>query len=489
MVEVLPGLSELEEERIELTPIFAEAPFCSPASAYDVLRKGAKYSFLLESAEGPEKVARYSFIGADPEAVLSFGEKLKLSGKGPIFKIAKKYARGNPVDALRSVMRHISVGGSVGPVFFGGAVGFISYDFVRRLERIPDKNQDPLEQPEALFMLFRDSVVIDHLQRKTIIFASALKKGLKREYADAKKRVQNIAGKLEKLPELNVSFKDRRSVACRSNVGKGDFIRMVSRAKERIFAGDIIQAVISRRLETDYNADPFLAYLALKKINPSPYMYYLEAGGLKIAGTSPEMLIRVENRTATTRPIAGTRPRGNDLKEDSELEKSLLADPKERAEHIMLVDLARNDLGRVCKPASVKVGEFMAIEKYSHVQHIVSNVEGVLRDDYDSYDTLKACFPAGTVSGAPKIKAMEIIDNLENIRRGIYAGGIGYFSFTGNMDTAIAIRTLLFTNGKAYVQAGAGIVADSIPEKEFEETENKGRGMIRAIELALGAGK
>jgi len=489
MVEVLPKLSELEEEQAELVPIFAQVPFCNPAAAYGALRKGAEYSFLLESAEGAEKLARYSFIGANPEAVLSFDGRLSITGKGALFSLAKKYAKGNPVDALQSVMGHIKVCEQGGPAFFGGAVGFLSYDFVRRLENIPDKNKDPLSQPEALFMLFRDSVVVDHVEGKTIIFASALREGFKREYAQAKKRIQYVARMISQAKEPKVDFGKPKPVVCRSNLTRDEFVGMVSRAKEHIFAGDIVQTVLSRRIETDYASDPFLAYLALKKTNPSPYMYYLELGGLKIAGTSPEMLIRVENRIATTRPIAGTRPRGKDPVEDVKLETDLLADPKERAEHVMLVDLARNDLGRVCKPASVKVTDFMGIEKYSHVQHIVSNVEGVLRDGHDSYGTLKACFPAGTVSGAPKVKAMEIIDNLENTRRGIYAGGIGYFSFTGNMDTAIAIRTLLFKGKKAYVQAGAGIVADSVPEKEFEETENKGRGMIRAIELALGAVK
>jgi len=371
-------------------------------------------------------------------------------------------------------------------------VGYVGYDVVRQIEpklMVSDKNPDDLKVPSMLFLLTDTILVFDHVKRKIIIISNADVAGnAQKAYLEACGRVDKLEKRLKKpLPpekpiKLGVS---KASKKMQSNMTQKQYEAIVEKAKEYIRAGDIIQVVPSQRFESPFKGDPFNVYRALRMINPSPYMYYLKLGNMQIAGTSPEVMVRLENGEATVRPIAGTRKRGKDKAEDQALEKELLASEKERAEHIMLVDLGRNDLGRVCDYGSVRVTEEMVIERYSHVMHIVSNVSGRLQKGKDAVDLLAATFPAGTVSGAPKVRAMEIIDELENRKRGIYAGCVGYFGFSGEMDTCITIRTILFKDKKAYIQAGGGVVSDSIPAQEYQETVNKAKAMFRAIEMGM----
>jgi len=375
------------------------------------------------------------------------------------------------------------------PRFHGGAVGFISYDMVRFFEKLPDTTTDDLQMPDCFFMLTDTILVFDHVNHKIKVVSNAHinggKRAIDKAYSAATAKIEEIISALKRPVEYRSTAQGHwDGDKVRSNFTEGEYEKAVYAAKEYIKAGDIVQVVPSQRLSVPVSADGFDIYRALRTINPSPYMYYLKLGELKIAGSSPEVMVRMEDGVVTMRPIAGTARRGATDEEDSELARELLSDPKERAEHVMLVDLGRNDVGRVCEYGSVKVDELMVIEKYSHVMHIVSNVVGKLRKDKDAFDVLRACLPAGTVSGAPKIRAMEIIDELEPSRRGPYAGAVGYFSFSGNADTAIAIRTILIKDGIAHVQAGGGVVADSIPEKEYQETLNKAKACMRAIQLA-----
>ena len=450
-----------------------------PVDVYAALR-GRGNAFLLESAIFGEKIARYSFLGAEPEMVISLkNHLLRFNGR-------EEHVR-NPLRALRRFVDYEVVPTTKRlPKFFGGLVGFFAYDVVRYFEEIGNSTKDDLQHEDALFLLARDVVVFDHWREEILLISSMMledEADLEGEYARAKRALEALEGTVRSA--ARVSFTPRRAEEpeVRSNFSRHAFEEAVKRAKEYIYAGEIFQVVLSQRFEVPFSGDPFEVYLALKKINPSPYMYCLELEDKAIVGSSPEILVRVEGRKVVTRPIAGTRPRGKDVVEDEALAREMLNDEKERAEHVMLVDLGRNDIGKVARFGSVTVDEFMSIEKYSHVQHMVSNVVGELREDKDAFDALEACFPAGTVSGAPKVRAMQIIEELEPTRRGIYAGAVGYFSFSGDMDFAIAIRTIGFQNGKAYVQAGAGIVADSVPEREYEETRNKGRGMLRAIAM------
>jgi anthranilate synthase component 1 len=366
-------------------------------------------------------------------------------------------------------------------------VGYIGYDAVRFFEKLPDKNPDDLGLPD-LFFIFTDTILIFDRVRHTIKIVSNayITDGAENAYRDAVAKIEKIekaltaplpAKQLEVMPEA-------ADIPFNSNLRKEEFESIVRKAKKYIRDGDVIQVVLSQRLEARTKASPFNIYRALRSINPSPYNFYMQLGDVHLIGSSPEIHVRCEDGTVEVRPIAGTRPRGKTEADDLLLEKDLLDDPKERAEHIMLVDLGRNDIGRVCVYGTVKPEELMVIERYSHVMHIVSDVKGKLRPDKDSFDVLRASFPAGTVSGSPKIRAMEIIDELENVRRGPYAGAVGYFSFTGNLDSCITIRTIIMKGKKAYVQAGAGIVADSVPSKEYEETLNKARAMLRAIAMA-----
>lgn len=473
-----------------LIPVYMDviADMETPVSAFRKIEKGSDFAFLLESVEGGENMGRYSFLAKDPSIVFKSKDNevdvfyFKHSNYEDDFS-----AQTNPLEALRDILkRYKPVIDPNLPPFFGGAVGYIGYNMIRSFEDIPDKNPDDLSLPDCFFM-FTDTVLIfDHVMHKIKIVSNAHVMGdPEKAYDEAVNKIERLNQKLKiakpiKPEKLNGKYK----LKYKSNFKKEEFEQAVEKCKEYILAGDIFQVVISQRLKTQLKTDPFNVYRALRIINPSPYMYYLKFGELKIVGSSPEILVKVNNNKVTLRPIAGTRKRGSTPQEDEALIKDLLSDPKELAEHIMLVDLGRNDCGRVSKFGTVKPTDLMVIEKYSHVLHIVSNVEGELDDGKDSFDVLAACFPAGTVTGAPKIRAMEIIDEIENVKRGPYAGVVGYFGYNGSLDSAITIRTIVIKDDTAYVQAGAGIVADSVPEKEYEETLMKATGMLRAIELA-----
>jgi len=481
-----------------IIPLCAELPLpaISPLDVYTSTRNGN--GFLLESMEGSEKIARYSFIGIDPEFVVSLGDGITVRGKDPFVAIAKEPEGDTPVDQIRSILSRFHYVNVKAPRFFGGMVGYFAYDCVNSLfKKVWEKKsfsgvRDPNRCPDASFMLTKDCIVFDHCEKKLFIFSSPFltyDSDLAGEYRKCVAKIQTLSNHLMTLVVKKPFPSSGQGASSEppqytSSISKEDFERSVERVKEHIAAGNIFQAVISRRMECAVNYDPFAIYAALREVNPSPYMYYLDFGDEKVIGASPEMLVRVEKRRVTTVPIAGTRPRGYDQEQDEKLEQDLLADKKERAEHTMLVDLARNDLGRVCRFGSVEVSEFMGVEKFSHVQHIVSTVNGMLRDNLDCYDAFKSCFPAGTVSGAPKIRAMQIIGDEEPENRGIYAGAVGYIGFDRNLEFAIAIRTVIIKKNRAFIQVGAGIVADSVPENEWKETESKAAAMIRAIERA-----
>jgi len=476
-------------------PLCTELPLpdLSPLDVFTGTRRGC--GFLLESMEGSEKLARYSFIGIDPEFVVSLGDFVRVLGNEPFVSIAQEPEGKNPVDQVKSILSRFHYMNVKAPRFFGGMVGYFAYDCVYSLFEKVQKNQQkhiPAHDtvPDARFMLTKDCIVFDHRDKKLFIFSSAFltyDSDVAGEYNKSVKKIRALADHIHALasgkkPRYVPGMGQVSSASFTSPVSRDAFERSVDQVKEHIIAGDIFQAVLSRRMECEIHNDPFAIYAALREINPSPYMYYLDFGDEKVIGASPEMLVRVEKRRVTTVPIAGTRPRGKDRKEDEQFAEDLLSDTKERAEHTMLVDLARNDIGRVSRFGSVEVSEFMNIEKFSHVQHIVSTVNGTLKDNLDCYDAFRSCFPAGTVSGAPKIRAMQIIDEQESSPRGLYAGAVGYIGFDRNLDFAIAIRTVIVRNGTAYVQVGAGIVADSVPANEWKETENKAAAMIRAIE-------
>ncbi len=449
-----------------LIPVYTEivADLETPVSAY--LKIETEDSFLLESVENGENIARYSFIGSEPF--------LKFTGKKDPFRELQKIMKKFKPVTYEGV-----------PPFHGGAVGYFSYDSIRCIEAIPDKNPDELKLPLAQFLLTDTLLAFDHVKHRIIVLSNArVGRDPKKAYRDAKKKITALIKKLqEPLSRQNLIDLEQQAPVegISSNFSREEFEHVVDKAKEYIRAGDIFQVVPSQRFSKKFKGDAFEIYRRLRCVNPSPYMFYLKFGKTTVIGSSPEILVRLENRTATVRPIAGTRPRGKTNDADQKLAAELLSDQKERAEHIMLVDLGRNDLGRVCRPGSVKPTEQMIIERYSHVMHIVSNVEGELQKDKDAFDLLRATFPAGTVSGAPKVRAMEIIDELENTRRGMYAGSVGYFDFSGNMDTCIAIRTIVVKDGQAHVQAGAGIVADSDPSKEYEESVNKAMAMLKCL--------
>jgi len=468
-----------------LIPVYREiiADTETPVSAYRKIE--GETSFLLESIEGGKNIARYSFLGSDPVLMVrSKGTSVEIVESGKSREVV-----GDPLEVLKGLLlRYRPVRYPNLPRFHGGFVGYMGYDVVRFMEDIPSKNPDALELPDINFILTDTILAFDHVRHKIIVISNAHVEGdPSSAYDGAVRKIDRIVKKIEsplKKSDVEMDVKQPSGeIKVKSNMTKAQFEEMVGRAKEYIRAGDIIQVVLSQRFETEMRADGFNVYRTLRTINPSPYMYYLKFGDQKLIGSSPEVMVRLEKGTATVRPIAGTRPRGKDDEEDKEMEKDLLSDEKERAEHIMLVDLGRNDLGRVCKFGTVRTTESMAIERYSHVMHIVSNVEGEISKGKDAFDLLRASFPAGTVSGAPKVRAMEIIDELENTRRGPYAGAVGYFSFSGDLDTCINIRTIVVKGKKAYAQAGAGIVADSSPENEYFETVNKAKALIKAIEM------
>ncbi len=486
---IYPSIDEFKQKAKEfnIIPVYREilADLDTPVSAYRKINQST-YGFLLESVEGGEQLARYSFLGTNPSIIFkSKGTQVEITKDG---ETLLQKESSNPLDELKTLLSQYNVYRDPQlPRFFGGAVGYISYDMVRFMEKLPDNNPDDLNLPDMYFMVTDTILIFDHVRHKIKIISNAHV-----ENGDAEKAYQTALAKIDLLvkslnspaPPLPETLKSTVKHQLTSNFQKEEFKKAVSDSKEFIKAGDIFQVVLSQRFETDITASPFDIYRALRSINPSPYMYYLQFNDAILAGSSPEILVRAEDGKLQLRPIAGTRPRGRSPEEDEALIKDLLADPKERAEHLMLVDLGRNDLGRISEYGTVNVTDFMMIEKYSHVLHIVSNVEGTLAKGKDAFDVLKGTFPAGTVSGAPKIRAMEIIDELEPTRRGPYAGTVGYFSFSGNLDACITLRTIVIKGNKAYIQAGGGIVADSIPENEYQETVNKSKAMLKAIELA-----
>lgn len=470
-----------------LIPVYGEilADFETPLSAFAKIDRGG-YAFLLESVEGGERLARYSFLGANPSMIFS--------NKGTSVEIregarVKRFVSQDPLGELRSILGRYRVVRMPGlPRFTGGFVGYIGYDSVRFFEKIPDRNPDELGLPDSVLMLTDTILVFDHVDHTIKVVSNVHITGSPaaaygRAVRDIERLIRVLTGP-DRRPRAAGASGKGRPVRIASNMTKPAFEAAVRKTKEYIRKGDIIQAVLSQRFRAPITADPFQIYRSLRSINPSPYMYYLKLGGFTIVGSSPEIMVRCDEGKVEVRPIAGTRRRGSSEAEDERLIADLLADPKERAEHIMLVDLGRNDIGRVCEYSSVKVAELMSIEKYSHVMHIVTDVSGRLRKGKDAFDVLRATFPAGTVTGAPKVRAMEIIDELEHTRRGPYAGCVGYFSFSGNLDACITIRTIVIKGKTAYIQAGAGLVADSVPAREYQETVTKAAALVKAIEMA-----
>ena len=457
----------------------------TPLSLFFKVKDKGQFNILLESAEGGEKWGRYSFIILGSSFYIrtrrEFGE---IYNRGRV-----SFFRSNdPLGEIKKIVRKFRPFNDPNlPRFWGGLVGYFAYDLVKFYEPVPDENPDPI-QTYDIFLVLTDIVIIhDNLTGKIkIIVPLFAENNPDEEYNRGAEKIGKTVERLKKevAPFLKVKDKEPELSNWKSNFTKEEFEKIVKKAKDYIAQGDVIQVVLSQRFRKPFYSNPDKIYRILRFLNPSPYMYYLDFGDLKVIGSSPEILVRLEEGVIETRPIAGTRKRGKTEDEDKALEKDLLSDEKERAEHLMLVDLARNDIGRVSKTGSVKVENFMRIERYSHVMHIVSDVVGKLREEYDALDVLRATFPAGTVSGAPKVRAMQIIEELENERRGIYAGSVGYISFQGNMDMAIAIRTAVYRDREIFVQAGAGIVADSIPEKEWEETVNKAKALMKAIEMA-----
>lgn len=491
-----PTLEEFRDKAKEGNTIPVYRPILAdmetPVSAFYKLMPD-NYAFLLESVEGGEQVARYSFLGGEPSILFQTkGHEVTIEYLSTGEKVRKEY--DDPLKALEELMQNyqpVKVDGL--PEFHGGAVGYMTYDMVRFVEELPDDNEDEMQLPDSLFMIAETVLIFDHVNHQIKVVANAHIDGdVDAAYTDAIRKIDDLVDKLTTASDIS-TIRNREQVPehlpdpipdPQSNFTKSAYEDVVKRAKEYIAAGDIIQVVPSQRFSRPISVDSFDVYRALRVVNPSPYMYYLKCGGFEIVGASPEMMVRVEDGIVQTVPIAGTRPRGKSAEEDRALEEELLNDPKERAEHVMLVDLGRNDLGRVCEYHSVKVTDLMIIERFSHVMHIVSHVVGKLRENLSAFDVIRACLPAGTLSGAPKIRAMEIIDELESSRRGTYGGAVGYFSFSGSADTAITIRTAVVKDGTAYVQAGGGVVADSVPENEYYETVSKAWAMLTAIELA-----
>ncbi|MGA8013534.1 MAG: anthranilate synthase component I [Candidatus Acidiferrales bacterium] len=473
-----------------LVPVYETytADLLTPVGAYLRIARKAKYSFLLESVEGGETIARYTFAGANP------AEVFRARGRSCTLEAGGKVVRSDedPVERLRRLTRRFRPARVPGlPPLIAGAIGYFAYDMVRLVERIPATGRDDVGLDDCVMMFYLGLLAFDHVQHRVWIIRNVFTEGegsLREKYDAAVREIQKTRRMLEGPLPKQAEAPPAKPLRVRSNMTKARFTGAVRKAKSYIRAGDAFQIVVSQRFEARTSAEPFEIYRALRVVNPSPYLYFLKLDDVSVVGSSPEMLVKVQGRDATYRPLAGTQPRGRDEKEDRELEAKLLADPKERAEHVMLVDLGRNDLGRVCEYGSVKPERLMFVERYSHVMHIASSLRGRLRDDVDCFDALMACFPAGTLSGAPKVRAMEIIDELEPTRRGIYAGAILYLDFSGNLDSCIGLRTLVAKNGRAYVQAGAGIVADSVPEREYEESGNKARAVLKALEIAHRGG-
>ncbi len=462
------------------------ADLLTPVSAFLSIAEREPHAFLLESVEGGEKIGRYTFLGVRPVMrLISHGREILLEqGRH------RQTLNGNPLDVLRDILRRHRPATLPGlPPFTAGAVGYVAYDFVRNLEKLPARSPDDLQLPDCLLMFFDRVLAFDHVRHQIHIVATAdvsaeePRRAYKRAIADIHALEKKLAAGPRRT-RMVLTTVAGVPLTPHATTPRAEFLRSVMRAKEYIAAGDVFQVVLSQRIDFQAPADTFAIYRALRTVNPSPYMYFLRMGDMTVLGSSPEMLVRVTGRRLEYRPIAGTVPRGGTEEEDRTLEQRLRADEKERAEHVMLVDLGRNDLGRVSEYGSVRVRDLMYVERYSHVMHLVSAIEGALRKNLDALDAFAACFPAGTLTGAPKVRAMEIIEELEPVRRGVYGGSILYADFARNLDSCIAIRTMLVKGRRAYVQAGAGIVADSDPEREFDECMNKARAVLRAAEAA-----
>ncbi len=443
-----------------------------PIELFTKIHNKYKTAYLLESIEGPQKLAQYSFLGFDPKTTIT-AKNAKVTITDTQTGKAQTKQTSDPFKAIQRQLEPY-LNDVVDFRFVGGALGYISYDAIRYMEKIPDQKTDPLAFPDIDMGIFEDGIVFDHIHNQAYY------------YFRSQNRLKEIEALLNEAAAEEAPFS---YTAPKVNTTKEDFMAAVEKAKQYVTEGDIFQVVLSKRFQFQYSGSLLSFYKSLRQINPSPYMFYYKSGDRQIVGASPEMLVRVDKRKVVTFPIAGTAPFTADEKENQHLASELLVDPKERAEHVMLVDLARNDLGRISRYGSVVVPEFMQIHQFSHVQHIVSQVVGDLQDGLESFDALKAVFPAGTVSGAPKVRAMEIIEELEPSRRGPYAGAVGYFSCNGNSDFAITIRTLFAEGNTAYIQAGAGIVADSNPEKEWMETDHKAKALMKALEHAQGGNK
>ena len=498
-----------------LVPVYETftADLLTPVGAHLRLAKDAKYSFLLESVEGGENIARYTFTGANPEEVFrSRGTAATITDHRGVTrtlsancaaltkpnskrrKVTIKDTGQDPTKSLDPIEQLRTLIGRYHPVrvpglppLIGGAIGYFAYDMVRLVESIPASGVDELHLDDCVMMFYLGLVAFDHVRHRVWIIRNVYTDSpgsLRQKYNAAKREIARTRGALAAPLPAQRRARATKPLKVKSNFTKAQYMAAVNQAKQYIRAGDVFQVVPRQRFSADTPADPFEIYRALRVVNPSPYLYFLHLDEVSVVGSSPEMLVKVQGRNASYRPIAGTVPRGRDEAEDLALESKLLADPKERAEHIMLVDLGRNDLGRVCEYGSVAVERLMFVERYSHVMHLVSSLRGKLREGVDCFDALMACFPAGTLSGAPKISAMQIIDELEPVRRGIYAGAILYLDFSGNLDSCIALRTLVAKNGRAYIQAGGGVVADSVPASEYQETVNKARAIVTALEIA-----
>ncbi|MGD9677371.1 MAG: anthranilate synthase component I [Vulcanibacillus sp.] len=458
-----------------------EGDIDTPISLFKKLAQD-KYSFLLESVEGGNKWGRYSFIGRNPlMTIKSFGDSVIINKDNIVTE-----KQGNPLIIIKNILEEFRTPKMDNlPDLIGGAVGYVGYDMVRKFENLPNINDDDTQFPDMHLILTDEIVVYDHVKQKILIIKNVLIKNGNTEelYNDGLSRLNEIKNEiLENKLNTDQSLKSALGkINYSSNVSKEEFVQKVLKAKEYIRNGDIFQVVLSQRIQADTGIHPFTAYRALRSINPSPYMYYIDYGDYQIVGSSPELLVKVKDGIVETCPIAGTRPRGRDKEEDENYAQELLNNEKEKAEHLMLVDLARNDIGKIAKFGTVEVNQFMEVQKFSHVMHLVSNVIGQVREGNGMFESFISCLPAGTLSGAPKVRAMEIIDELENRKRGIYGGAVGYFGFNGNMDTCITIRTIVFKDNTAYIQAGAGIVADSDPESEYEETLRKAMALMETL--------
>lgn len=474
-------------------PVYCQlvADHLTPVAAFARISENAEHAFLLESVVGGEKIARYSFLSAGPASLFVARGSEVTQSRGAESTTTK---RDDPLADLERLLADHRAAHLAGlPRFLGGAVGYAAYDAVRYVEHLPDAPRDDRELPDLLFGIYETMIVFDHASMtiKVVSHARVDREGVDGGYDAARKRIDTAVAALVRQTPTRVNSVDVAGpprASYRSNFERADFERAVEACKAYIRAGDVFQVVLSQRLEMQTHADPFSIYRALRIVNPSPFMFYLKSPDVVLVGSSPEIMCRVEDSVVTNRPLAGTRRRGETEDEDRRLERELLADPKERAEHVMLVDLGRNDVGRVAVPGSVVLSDVMTVERYSHVMHLCSNVSGRLAPGRTAFDALRAALPVGTVTGAPKVRAMQIIDEFEPTRRGPYAGAVGYVDFAGNMDTCIALRTLVVTPAASgwnvYVQAGAGIVADSDPASEFEETINKAAGMLKAVEIA-----